>query len=244
MLLADFLRHPSVRNPLLTRALGADLAGFQTANRVRHSSRLCLAFWRTGLRQRIYGPRTLWLPLAPAVRLRKSGVKCEEKKTKEKGRFVDVGAFPMGTDVNFDKGPILGLTTLAMIDELLAYPHQLTAHVRRMLQIRGFQISLKANPELHGKVVLTQVAVQTTKSNELVRGVSDDLARVIAAFSTLTYQPVVFLHVEEVTLANTERGEYCFGFRSCFAVNPYDARGTTKAIYQALTMSDKGAAFR
>ncbi|KAI5987708.1 hypothetical protein EDD15DRAFT_2199426 [Pisolithus albus] len=126
--------------------------------------------------------------------------------------------------------------------ELLAYPHQLTAHVRRMPQIRGFQISLKANPELHGKVVLTQVAVRTTKSNELVRGVSDDLARVIAAFSTLTYQPVVFLHF--ALCRGTVFGrEYltgtcsCFGFRSCFAVNPYDARGTTKAIYQGSVTS-------
>jgi trehalose-6-phosphate synthase len=33
-------------------------------------------------------------------------------------------------------------------------------------------------------------------------------------------------------------GSYSYsGFRSCFAINPWDARGTSEAIYSALTMS-------
>ena len=73
------------------------------------------------------------------------------------------------------------------------------------------------HPEFQGKVcvslhlihiiyaliqaVLIQVALQTTESNELAGGVADVVARVNAAFSTLTYQPVVFLHVQEVTFS-------------------------------------------
>ncbi|KAI6036746.1 hypothetical protein PISMIDRAFT_117353 [Pisolithus microcarpus 441] len=78
MLLADFLRHLSVRNPLLMRALGADLAGFQTANHVRH------------FKQTV--PRILAYESLP------KGIQAEDP-----GRFVDVGAFPMGTDVNFER---------------------------------------------------------------------------------------------------------------------------------------------
>ena len=49
------------------------------------------------------------------------------------------------------------------------------------------------------QVVLIQVALQTTESNELAGGVSDAVARINAAFSTLTYQPIVFLHKQDVT---------------------------------------------
>ena len=51
------------------------------------------------------------------------------------------------------------------------------------------------------QVVLIQVALQTTESNELAGGVSDAVARVNAAFSTLTYQPIVFLHTQDVTFS-------------------------------------------
>jgi hypothetical protein len=40
-------------------------------------------------------------------------------------------------------------------------------------------------------------------------------------------------------------GSYSYtGFRSCIAVNPWDARGTAAAIHQALTMSDEEARSR
>lgn len=45
------------------------------------------------------------------------------------------------------------------------------------------------------QVVLIQVALQTTESNELAGGVSEAVSRVNSRFSTLTYQPVIFLHV-------------------------------------------------
>ncbi|KAG6371761.1 glycosyltransferase family 20-domain-containing protein [Boletus reticuloceps] len=65
-------------------------------------------------------------------------------------------------------------------------------------KIEAFERFLKKNPEFRGKVVLIQVALQTTQSNELAGGISDAVACVNVAFSTLTYQPIVFLHTQEV----------------------------------------------
>ena len=48
--------------------------------------------------------------------------------------------------------------------------------------------------------MLIQVALQTTESNELAAGgVADLVSRINSRFSTLTYQPVVFLHVQDLT---------------------------------------------
>lgn len=48
-------------------------------------------------------------------------------------------------------------------------------------------------------MVLIQVALQTTESNELAGGVADIVSRVNSRFSTLTYLPVVFLHTQDLT---------------------------------------------
>lgn len=47
--------------------------------------------------------------------------------------------------------------------------------------------------------MLIQVALQTTESAELAAGVADVVSRINSRFSTLTYQPVVFLHVQDLT---------------------------------------------
>jgi trehalose 6-phosphate synthase/phosphatase len=78
------------------------------------------------------------------------------------------------------------------LDEIQGVRHKLEA----------FELFLKKWPEYQGKVILLQVALQTTESNELAAGgVSDVVARINSAFSTLTYQPVVFLHTQEVTFS-------------------------------------------
>jgi trehalose-6-phosphate synthase len=103
------------------------------------------------------------------------------------------------------------------LDEIQGVKHKLEA----------FELFLKKWPEYQGKVcfsfyftfcpfspsdpkhtshnhqvLLLQVALQTTESNELAAGgVSDVVARINSAFSTLTYQPVVFLHTQEVTFS-------------------------------------------
>jgi trehalose-6-phosphate synthase len=47
-----------------------------------------------------------------------------------------------------------------------------------------------------------QVAPQTTESDGLVGGVSDAAARINAVFSTLTYQPISFLHTQQVPFSH------------------------------------------
>ncbi|KAG1791951.1 glycosyltransferase family 20-domain-containing protein [Suillus variegatus] len=66
----------------------------------------------------------------------------------------------------------------------------------------GMMIVVGRDNWMRSKVILLQVALQTTESNELAAGgVSDVVARINSAFSTLTYQPVVFLHTQEVTFS-------------------------------------------
>ncbi|KAG1875860.1 glycosyltransferase family 20-domain-containing protein [Suillus tomentosus] len=127
------------------------------------------------------------------------------------GHFVDVGIFPMGIDVGalreWRREPDVSYWVQLLrqrysgmmivvgrdkLDEIQGVRHKLEA----------FELFLKKWPEYQGKVILLQVALQTTKSNELAAGgVSDVVARINSAFSTLTYQPVVFLHTQEVTFS-------------------------------------------
>ncbi|KAI6022055.1 hypothetical protein EDC04DRAFT_2900953 [Pisolithus marmoratus] len=115
----------------------------------------------------------------------------EGRKGKEKGRFVDVGVFPMGIDENSLREKKPQPEVQYWLDEIQGVRHKLEA----------FEHFLKANPEFQGKVVFIQVALQTTESNELAGGVSNVGVRINAAFSMLTYQPVVFLHAQEVTFS-------------------------------------------
>ncbi|KAL4068995.1 hypothetical protein J3A83DRAFT_4188927 [Scleroderma citrinum] len=66
-------------------------------------------------------------------------------------------------------------------------------------KIKALEYFLKAHPEFQGKVVLMQVALQTTKSNKHASGVSDVIVHVNTTFLTLTYQLVVFLHFTKCT---------------------------------------------
>lgn len=53
----------------------------------------------------------------------------------------------------------------------------------------------------HLQVVLIQVALSTTETNESQENVSDIVTRINSKFSNLTYQPVVFLHTEPPTFS-------------------------------------------
>ncbi|KAI6100782.1 hypothetical protein EDD16DRAFT_1731632 [Pisolithus croceorrhizus] len=82
-------------------APGADLVGFQTANYARHLR-------QTMSRMLVYEslPKSIQVevhvaPVSTGGEAEKEWRESSEgKKTKEKGRFVDVGVFPMGIDVN------------------------------------------------------------------------------------------------------------------------------------------------
>ncbi|OSD03743.1 glycosyltransferase family 20 protein [Trametes coccinea BRFM310] len=265
---SEIFRCLSVREDLLKGVLGADLIGFQTANYARH------------FRQTV--SRILAAEALP------KGIQLED-------RFVDVGVFPMGIDVG-------SLTQKKKDPEVTEWVKSLRQRYAGMKLIVGrdkldviqgvrhkilaFEAFLEKYPEYQGKVVLIQVALQTTEENEAQGGVADVVSHLNSRFSTLTYQPVVFLHTQDLTfnqylalltvadafmvtslregmalrahefvecqekrhrplILSEFTGSYSFsGFRSCIPINPWDKRGTAKAIHQALTMSDDEATSR
>jgi trehalose-6-phosphate synthase len=50
-------------------------------------------------------------------------------------------------------------------------------------------------------VVLIQVGLQTTEKNSKHTVVADFVSHINSRFSTLTYQPVVFLHTQDLTFS-------------------------------------------
>ncbi|KII83794.1 glycosyltransferase family 20 protein [Plicaturopsis crispa FD-325 SS-3] len=269
---SEIFRCLSVRESLLRGLLDADLVGFQTASYARH------------FRQTV--SRILSLEALP------KGIQVEGGGN---NRFVDVGVFPMGIDV-------AALTERKREPEVLDWVQSLKQRYAGMkivvgrdkldeiqgvkYKIKAFEAFLDKYKEFQGKVVLIQVALQTTESNELAGDVADTVSHINSRFSTLTYQPVVFLHTQDLTFAqylalltvadaflvtslregmalrthefvecqedrhrplilSEFTGSYSYsGFRSCIAINPWDIRGTAKAIHQALTMSDDEATSR
>ncbi|KXN83190.1 hypothetical protein AN958_01704 [Leucoagaricus sp. SymC.cos] len=299
---SEIFRCLSVRRDLLSGLMAADLVGFQTPNYARHFrqtvSRI-LAFEAL--------PKGIRIPEGEeAEKIVKAG---EEDTTKplERERFVDVGSFPMGIDVKRLQERKQELEVAEWVSVLRQRYAGMKIVVGRdkldevqgvRYKIQAFERFLERHKEFQGKVVLIQVALQTTESNELAGGVADVVSRVNSRFSTLTYQPVVFLHVcifslttnvqieecnqvsdltfsqylalltvadafivtslrEGMALRTHEfvecqegkenpgglilsefAGSYSYsGFRSCIAINPWDTRGTSEAIYSALTMN-------
>ncbi|KAI5891466.1 uncharacterized protein SCHCODRAFT_02629180 [Schizophyllum commune H4-8] len=271
-----------MRHELLKGVLGADLVGFQTANFARH-------FRQTVSRILSYEalPKGIQVPDGPVPGPQPNG--------STKGRFVDVGVYPMGIDVNQlekrKKDPevaewvnVLQQRYAGM--KMIVGRDKLDGIQGVRQKIQAFDMFLERNPEWQGKVVLIQVALQTTEANEVGGGVSDLVAHVNSKFSTLTYQPIVFLHTQDLTFSqylalltvadvflvtslregmalrahefvecqegrhrplvlSEFTGSYSYsGFRSCIAINPWDARGTSSALAQALTMSDDEALSR
>ncbi|KAF7979898.1 hypothetical protein HWV62_40284, partial [Athelia sp. TMB] len=179
---SEIFRCLSVREPLLRGLIAADLVGFQTVNFARH------------FRQTV--SRILALEALP------KGIQVEGD------RFVDVGVFPMGIDVgtlrekkqapevsdwvNLLKQRYAGMKLIVgrdKLDEVQGVRHK----------IKAFEMFLDKYPEFQQKVVLIQVALQTTETNELAGGVADAVSHINSRFSTLTYQPVVFLHTQDLT---------------------------------------------
>ncbi|KAI6022053.1 glycosyltransferase family 20-domain-containing protein [Pisolithus marmoratus] len=277
---SEIVRCLSVRNSLLKGVLVADLVGFQTAYYARHFrqtvSRI-LAYESLPKGIQVEGPVA---PVSTGGEAEKEwSESADGRKGKEKGRFVDVGVFPMGIDVN-------SLREKKRQPEVQYWVQLLSQRYARMKLLVGrdkldetqvvirctpdSERFLMANPESQGNVrlafgfrfssaspqlayvVLIQITLQTTESNELAGGVSDVVARINAAFSTVTYQPVVFLHVqgssdrcrciygdelERGALILSEfTGTYNYsGFRSCFAVNPYVRMGKPKLSIRSVS---------
>ncbi|TCD64575.1 hypothetical protein EIP91_003902 [Steccherinum ochraceum] len=178
---SEIFRCLSVRNELLHGVLGADLIGFQTANFARH------------FRQTV--SRILSAEALP------KGIQMED-------RFVDVGVFPIGIDaraltekrrnpevaewVKVLKQRYAGMKLIVgrdKLDEVQGVRHK----------IQAFEAFLDKHPEYQGQAVLIQVALQTTEENETQGAVSDVISHINSRFSTLTYQPIVFLHTQDLT---------------------------------------------
>ncbi|GJJ09322.1 hypothetical protein Clacol_003544 [Clathrus columnatus] len=176
---SEIFRCLAVREHLLKGLLSADLIGFQTANFARH------------FRQTV--SRILSLEAVP------KGI------TTREGKFVDVGVFPMGIDVrsltmkrrdpevsewvSLLKKRYDGLKLIVGRDKL-----DEVQGVRKKLQ--AFEEFLIMHPEFCG-----QVALSTSEENEAQGDVADIVARINSRFSTLTYQPMVFLHIQDLTFS-------------------------------------------
>lgn len=74
-------------------------------------------------------------------------------------------------------------------------PQRCSKGVRQKLL--AFEVFLDEHPEWVGKVVLIQIALATTEDNEEIGAATDVVSRINNKHSSLTYQPVVFLHVQE-----------------------------------------------
>ncbi|KAG0698556.1 glycosyltransferase family 20 protein [Suillus ampliporus] len=258
---SEIFRCLSVREDLLRGMLGADLVGFQTASYARH------------FRQTV--SRILAVEALPKGVQVEYGVPGGAREGR--GRFVDVGVFPMGIDVGalrerrrepdvsywvqLLRQRYAGMMIVVgrdKLDEIQGVRHKLEA----------FEHFLKKYPEYQGKVLLLQVALQTTEYNELAAGgVSDVVARINSAFSTLTYQPVVILALltvadaflvtslrEGMALRTHEFVECQDGrhrplilseFTGSYSYSGFrSCIAVNPAIYQALTMSDEEASSR
>ncbi|KAF8153874.1 glycosyltransferase family 20-domain-containing protein [Crassisporium funariophilum] len=212
---SEIFRCLSVRKDLLRGMLGADMVGFQTANYARHFrqtvSRI-LSF--EALPKGIQVPEGEGLPTQGVAGEGGEGEKMPRVRdgVGERGRFVDVGVFPMGIDVKqlrirkqepevaewvqVLKQRYAGMKIVVgrdKLDEIQGVRHKLLA----------FEAFLTSYPEFaSSRTVLIQVALQTTESNELgAGGIAAIVSRINSRFSTLTYQPVVFLHVADLTFA-------------------------------------------
>ncbi|KAF9078707.1 glycosyltransferase family 20-domain-containing protein [Rhodocollybia butyracea] len=231
-----------------------------------------------------------------------------------KGRLIDVGVFPMGIDVaRLDerrKEPEVA-DWIAMLKEkykgmkLVVGRDKLDDIQGVHQKVQAFDVFLTKHPEWVGNIVLIQLATPsappsslshhsststaTSESSDSNEAIMATVAHISSRFSTLTYQPVVFLHTQDVDFnqylallsvadvflvtslregmalrshefvccqsgrgdtAKDEEGDrkgvlvlseftgsYSYsGFRSCIAINPWDARGTADAINTALTM--------
>ena len=178
---SELFRCLGMRELLLCGMLGADFIGFQTHNFCRH------------FKQTV--GRILQLETTP-------------RGVHHDGTFTTVSPCPIGIDVSAlnarrcepevfewvqrlaerfaDKYVIIGRDKL---DWIKGVRHKL----------RGFELFLDENPSWVGRVVLVQVALATVQDASEMGETTAIVTRINNKYGSLTYQPVVFLHVQEIT---------------------------------------------
>ncbi|KAF4952721.1 hypothetical protein FSARC_12583 [Fusarium sarcochroum] len=177
---SEIYRILPVREALLTGLLDCDLIGFHTYDYARHFLSSC--------------SRILECPTTP------NGVDWN-------GRFVTVGAFPIGIDPdNF----VEGLKKPKVQERIAALSRKfegvkLVVGVDRLDYIKGvpqklhaLEVFLTEHPEWIGKIVLVQVAVpsrQDVEEYQNLRAVVNELVgRINGKFGTIEFMPIHFLH--------------------------------------------------
>lgn len=180
---SELFRCLVMRETLLRGMLGADLVGFQTHNFCRH------------FRQTV--SRILQLEATP------KGVQTESF-------FTTVSSFPIGIDPRnlnakrSDPDVAEWVTKLAERYEgkKVIVGRDKLDWIRGVRQkLLAFEVFLNEHPEWVGKVVLIQVALATNEDNEEAGEANDVVSRINSRYSSLTYQPVVFLHVQDITFS-------------------------------------------
>jgi len=68
-------------------------------------------------------------------------------------------------------------------------------------KVIAFEEFLERHPEFQGQVVLIQVALSTTQQNQLQASITDVISHVNSRFGSLTYQPAVLLHTQDITFS-------------------------------------------
>ncbi|KHN97185.1 trehalose-6-phosphate synthase 1 [Metarhizium album ARSEF 1941] len=177
---SEIYRILPVREALLRGLLDCDLIGFHTYDYARHFLSSC---------SRILGTHTT-----------PNGVDWN-------GRFVTIGAFPIGIDP--DKF-VEGLGKPAVQDRIATLTRKfegvkLIVGVDRLDYIKGvpqklhaLEVFLTEHPEWIGKIVLVQVAVpsrQDVEEYQNLRAVVNELVgRINGKFGTIEFMPIHFLH--------------------------------------------------
>lgn len=177
---SEIYRILPVREALLHGVLQCDLVGFHTYDYARHFLSSC--------------SRILETPTTP------NGVEY-------KGKFVTVGAFPIGIDP--DKF-VEGLKKPKVQERIATLSRKfegvkLIVGVDRLDYIKGvpqklhaLEVFLTEHPEWIGKIVLVQVAVpsrQDVEEYQNLRAVVNELVgRINGKFGTIEFMPIHFLH--------------------------------------------------
>ncbi|KAF8717872.1 Trehalose-phosphatase, partial [Rhizoctonia solani] len=180
---SEIFRCLAVRESLLRGMLGADVVGFQTHNYARH------------FRQTV--SRILTLEALPG------GIDLGSS-------LCEVAIFPIGIDVRALSEKRRDPAVQEWVDVLKERYAGMKMIVGRdkLDEVQGvrqkllaFEAFLEKYTEFQGKVVLIQVALATTEENESQVAVFDVVSRINSRFSTLTYQPIVFLHTQDLTFS-------------------------------------------
>ncbi|ORY94728.1 glycosyltransferase family 20-domain-containing protein [Syncephalastrum racemosum] len=173
---SELFRCLPTRKALLEGMLQSNLIGFQTYSFARHFLQTCA--------------RILSLDTTP------SGIQMDS-------HYVSVGIYPIGIDMdalNKKRCAPEVQRSVEMLKEKYGGKKLIVArdkldYIKGVRQkMLAFEQFLVRHPEWRGKVVMIQIALSTAEKNELRAHISDVVSRVNSKFSTIAYQPIVFLH--------------------------------------------------